>query len=62
MFTFSCFQFMPIYQKPGHLKNLFFLLFNTAWIFLPYSLSPLPLPCDTHVVFLQRKVSQCVQI
>ena len=62
MFTFSSFQFIPIYPKPGHLKNMFFLLFITAWIFFPYPLSPLPLTCDTHVVFLQRNASQCVQI
>ena len=62
MFTFSSFQFMPIYPKPGHLKSQFFLLFNTAWIFLSYPLSPLPLTRDTRVVILQRNVSQLVQI
>ena len=51
MFTFSNLQFMPKYPKPGHLKIQFFLLFNMAWISLPYPLSPLPLTCDTHVVF-----------
>ena len=54
MFTFSSFQFMLNYPKPGHLKNQFFLLFNMAVIFLLYPLSPLPLKCDTHVVSLQK--------
>ena len=36
-------------------------MFNTAWIFLSYPISRLPLTCDTHVVYLQRNVSQCVQ-
>ena len=53
---------MHNYPKPGHLKNHSFLLFNTAWIFLPIPLSPFPLTCDTHVVSLQRNVSQCIQI
>ena len=62
MFTFSNFQFVPICQKRWHLKNQLFLLLHTAWISLAYPLSPLPLTCDTHVVFLQWNVSQCVQI
>ena len=62
MFKFSSFQLMPIYANPGHLKKQFFLLFNTAWIFLTCLPSPLPLTCYTHVVFLQRNLSQCVQI
>ena len=62
MFTFRSFQFMLIYPKTGHLKNPFFLLFNTAWICLSYPLSPLPLTRDTRVVILQRNVSQWVQI
>ena len=62
IFIFSSFHFIPIYPKPGHLKNKFFLLFNMAWIFLSYPLSTWPLKCDTHLVFLQRNISQCVQI
>ena len=62
MFTFSNFQFVPNCQKLWHLKNQLFLLLHTAWISLAYPLSPLPLTCDTHVVFLQWNVSQCVQI
>ena len=62
MFTFSNFQFVPICQKLWHLKNQLFLLLHTAWIFLAYPLSPLRLTRDTHVVFVQWNVSQCVQI
>ena len=62
MFTFSNFQFVPNYQKLWHLKNQLFLLSHTAWIFLAYPLSPLPLTWHTHVVFLQWNVSQCVEI
>ena len=62
MFTFSNFQFVPNCQKLWHLKNQLFLLLHTAWISLAYPLSPLPLTCDTHVVFVQWNVSQCVQI
>ena len=62
MFTFSNFQFVPHCKKLWHLKNHLFLLLHTAWISLAYPLSPLPLTCDTHVVFLQWNVSQCVQI
>ena len=62
MFTFSNFHFVPNCQKLWHLKNQLFLLLHTAWISLAYPLSPLPLTCDTHVVFVQWYVSQCVQI
>ena len=62
MFTFSNFLFVPNCQKLWHLKNQLFLLLHTAWISLSYPLSPLPLTCDTHVVFVQWNVSQCVQI
>ena len=62
MFTFSNFQFVPNWQKLWHLKNQLFLLLHTAWISLAYPLSPSPLTCDTHVVFLQWNVSQCVKI
>ena len=62
MFTFSNFQFVPNCQKLWHLKNQLFLLLHTAWISLAYPILPLPLTCDTHVVFLQWNVSQCVQI
>ena len=60
MFTFSNFQFVPNCQKPWHLKNPLFLLL--IWISLAYPLSSLPLTCDTHVVFLQSNVLQCVEI
>ena len=62
MFIFSNFQFVLNCQKLWHLKNQIFLLLHTAWIFLAYPLSPLPLTCDTHVVFVQWNVSQYVQI
>ena len=62
MFTFSNFQFVPNCQKLWHLKNHLFLLLHTAWSALASPLSLLPLTCDTHVVFLQWNVSQCVQI
>ena len=62
MFTFSNFQFVPNSQKLWHLKNQLFLLLHTAWISLAYALLPLPLTCDTHVVFLQWNISQCVEI
>ena len=62
VFTFSNFQFVPNCQKLWHLKNQLFLLLHTAWISLAYPLSPLPLTCDTNVVFVQWHVSQCVQI
>ena len=60
VFTFSNFKFLPNCQKLWHLKNQLFLLLHTAWISLAYPLSPLPLTCDTHVVFVQWNVSQCV--
>ena len=62
MFTFSNFHFVPNCQKLWHLKNQRFLLLHTAWISHAYPLSPLLLTCDTHVVFLQWNVSQCVAI
>ena len=53
---------MPNYPQPGNFENQFYLLFNTARIFLSLPLSPLPLTRVTHVVSLLRNVSQCVQI
>ena len=62
MFTLSNFQFIPNWQKLWHLKNQLFLLLHTACISLALPLSLLPFTCDTHMVFLQWNVSQCVQI
>ena len=41
-------------KNPGHLKNQFFLLYTTAWIFRSYLLSPLTLTCDTHMVLCKE--------
>ena len=62
MFTFSNFQFIPNCPKLWHLKNQFFLLLHTACISPTLPLSLLQFTCDTHMVFSQWNVSQCVQI
>ena len=62
MFTFSNFQFVPNCPKHGIWKISSFYCCIWLGFSLRTPLSPLPLKCDTYVVFLQWNVSQCVQI
>ena len=62
MFTFSNFTFIPNCQNLWHLKNQFFLLLHTDCISPELPPSLLPFTHETHIVYLQWNVSQCVKI
>ena len=62
LFTFSNFQFMPNYPKQEQLKNKFFVLFNSAWIILSFTISTLPLTSGTRGLFVKKCITMCANM